>query len=149
MANKFAISRSPTHCIIHQMLDEVFALGQRFIQWWNDAEKLNSSSKFKGLTGIYRIIGTVDGCHVRINCPPWKGDDYLNRKFLCSASVFVWYSILYGIDAEPQISDFKSTGHIVSFAGCQKYNLAHHQLDVVDLLVTHFSIAAIFNFNVV
>ena len=80
MADKFAISRSSARRSIRQMLDEVIAQGPQFIQWWNNAEKINSSLKFKALTGIDGIIGAVDGCHIRINRPSRKGDNYLNRK---------------------------------------------------------------------
>jgi len=44
------------------------------------------------------------------------------NKFLCSASVFLRYSVLYGIDAEPQVRFQICVSHckFVTFTGCQK-----------------------------
>jgi len=80
MCDKFCISKSTAHRFTVAMVDEICTLVPQCIKWWDGPEKICSSQKFQGQTGLTDIIGAIDGCHIPIKCSPKHGDDYLNRK---------------------------------------------------------------------
>ncbi|KAL2096949.1 hypothetical protein ACEWY4_006156 [Coilia grayii] len=43
-------------------------------------EKRMSSAVFQRISGLDRIIGAIDGCHIRLQRPPIRGGDYMNWK---------------------------------------------------------------------
>uniref|UniRef100_A0A3B4TUM0 DDE Tnp4 domain-containing protein n=1 Tax=Seriola dumerili TaxID=41447 RepID=A0A3B4TUM0_SERDU len=60
MSNKFDASQSTAHRIILQ--------------------KAASAAAFHRLCGLSGVIGAIDGCHIRVQRPPIRGGDYMNRK---------------------------------------------------------------------
>ena len=39
-----------------------------------------SSAVFQLISGLDGVIGAIDGCHIRVQRPPIRGGDYINRK---------------------------------------------------------------------
>ncbi|KAM3867760.1 uncharacterized protein ACN63O_007456 [Diretmus argenteus] len=55
-------------------------MGHTFISWPNAYEKAATAAAFHRICGISGVIGAVDGCHIRVQRPPIKPGDYMNRK---------------------------------------------------------------------
>lgn len=80
MSDKFDVSQSTAHRIIVQVLTIMSTLGSSFVSWPNRCEKAASAAAFQRLCGLSDVIGAIDGCHIRIQRPPVRGGDYMNRK---------------------------------------------------------------------
>lgn len=80
MSDKFDVSQSTAHRIILQALNIMCTIGSSFISWPNTCEKAASAAAFHRLCGLSGVIGAIDGCHIRVQRPPIRGGDYMNRK---------------------------------------------------------------------
>ncbi|XP_037775058.1 uncharacterized protein LOC119572148 [Penaeus monodon] len=78
--DKFNVSRSTAHEIIVSALDSVCQLAASFITWPDENENLRSSRAFQRSCSRERIIGAIDGCHIKIQRPRRHGIDYMNQK---------------------------------------------------------------------
>ena len=74
------VSSSSAHRAILQVLTIISTLGWAFVSWPKGCEKRVSATSFQRTCGLERVIGAIDGCHIRIQCPRVRGVDYMNRK---------------------------------------------------------------------
>lgn len=86
ISDKFDVSQGAAHNVIIEMLDRTCAIAEHYIVWPNDCQKTIQAALFRRSCGIDGIVGAIDGCHFRIQRPPVRGGDYLNRK--------AYYSVL-------------------------------------------------------
>ncbi|KAJ8391895.1 hypothetical protein AAFF_G00083660 [Aldrovandia affinis] len=80
LSDKFDVSQGAAHKVIVEVLDLTCLLASSFITWPTHCEKRTNAVLFRRACGIDGIVGTIDGCHIRIQRPPVRGGDYLNRK---------------------------------------------------------------------
>ncbi len=80
ISDKFLIAQSTAHDCIIEVLGHVCQFASRYIKWPNRCEKNISSGVFSRITHKDRLIGAIDGCHIRIQRPRKRGLDYMNRK---------------------------------------------------------------------
>ncbi|KAB5579381.1 hypothetical protein PHYPO_G00194410 [Pangasianodon hypophthalmus] len=80
ISDKFDVSESTAHKSVLEVLGIFSTLGPSFISWPNAGRKKASSAAFHKLCGLDRIIGAIDGCHIKINRPNIRGGDYMNRQ---------------------------------------------------------------------
>lgn len=80
MSDKFNVSPSSAHTAILQVLTVMSGIGHQFVSWPRGCEKRLSSAVFQRSSGLDRIIGAIDGCHIRVQRPTIRGGDYMNRK---------------------------------------------------------------------
>lgn len=80
IADKFNLSQGGVHKTILQVLKATCELAKTCIQWPNSVRKQNSTDHFLRICGIDRVIGSIDGCHIKIQRPHVRGIDYMNRK---------------------------------------------------------------------
>lgn len=80
MSDKFDVSQSTAHRIILQALNIMCTIGSSFISWPKTCEKAASAAAFHRLCGLSGVIGAIDGCHIRVQRPPIRGGNYMNRK---------------------------------------------------------------------
>ncbi|KAG5275883.1 hypothetical protein AALO_G00125580 [Alosa alosa] len=94
IGDKFNVALSSAHRAILQALTVMSTLGQTFVSWPTGCEKRVSATSFQYKSGLEGVIGAIDGCHIRIQRPPVRGGDYMNRKS--------YYSVLLQgiVDAE-------------------------------------------------
>lgn len=52
----------------------------RFIQWPSGDEAISIMLDFETVSGFPKVIGVIDGTHIRINAPKENSADYINRK---------------------------------------------------------------------
>ncbi|XP_069983751.1 putative nuclease HARBI1 [Penaeus vannamei] len=83
------VSRSTAHDIIASALDNVCQLAASFTAWPNENEKLRSSRVFRRACSKDKVIGAIDGCHIKIQRRSPRSIDYMNRKG--------YFLILHGI----------------------------------------------------
>lgn len=86
MYDKFNVSQSAAHRIILQVLTIMSGMGNTFISWLNTCEKAASTDASHRTCDLDRVIGVIDDCHIRVQRPPIRGGDYMNRK--------AYYSVL-------------------------------------------------------
>ena len=80
ISDKFDVSQSAAHRIIWQVLTIMSGIGNTFMSWPNACEKAASAAAFHRSCGLDGVIGVIDGCHIRVQRPPIRGGDYMNRK---------------------------------------------------------------------
>lgn len=80
ISDKFNVCRSTAHATITQVLTVMSGIGHRFVSWPRTCEKRMSSTVFQRTSGLDKVIGAIDGCHIRVQRPPIRGGDYINRK---------------------------------------------------------------------
>lgn len=80
LSDKFDISQGAAHNAFVEMLDTTCEPASTFIIWPSECEKRGNAVVFHRMCGIHGIIGSIDGCHIRIQRPQVRGGDYLNRK---------------------------------------------------------------------
>ncbi|XP_049446958.1 putative nuclease HARBI1 [Epinephelus fuscoguttatus] len=73
---RFLLSK---RCVV-QVLRTFCTMVPTFISWFTECEKLATSAALRAMCGIDGIIGAIDGCHIKLQRPPIRGGDYLNRK---------------------------------------------------------------------
>uniref|UniRef100_A0A8C4FA24 DDE Tnp4 domain-containing protein n=1 Tax=Dicentrarchus labrax TaxID=13489 RepID=A0A8C4FA24_DICLA len=80
ISDKLNVSLSSAHRAILKVLTIMSTLGQAFVSWHTGCEKRVSATSFQHTSGLEGVIGAIDGCHIRIQRPPIRGGDYMNRK---------------------------------------------------------------------
>ncbi|KAK0135645.1 putative nuclease HARBI1 [Merluccius polli] len=80
LSDKFDVSQSSAHRCVVEVLQTLCTMVPTFINWFTECEKLSVSAAFRAMCGIENIIGAIDGCHIKLQRPPVRGGDYLNRK---------------------------------------------------------------------
>ncbi|KAK0138924.1 putative nuclease HARBI1 [Merluccius polli] len=80
LSDKFDVSQSSAHRCVVEVLQTLYTMVPTFINWFTECEKLSVSAAFRAMCGIENIIGAIDGCHIKLQRPPVRGGDYLNRK---------------------------------------------------------------------
>ena len=87
ISDKFNVSQSTAHTAILQVLTIMSGIVPHFVSWPRGCEKRMSSAAFQRTSGLDGVIGAIDGCHIRVQRPPIRGGDYINRK--CYYSVLL------------------------------------------------------------
>ncbi|KAK0142954.1 putative nuclease HARBI1 [Merluccius polli] len=80
LSDKFDVAQSSAHRCVVEVLQTLCTMVPTFINWFTECEKLSVSAAFRAMCGIENIIGAIDGCHIKLQRPPIRGGDYLNRK---------------------------------------------------------------------
>lgn len=77
LSDKFDISQGPAHKAFMEVLEITCLLASSFITWLTEYEKQISAAVFRRICGI---VGSINGCQIKIQRPPVRGGYYLNRK---------------------------------------------------------------------
>ena len=81
VADKFNVTKSKCHTCVMEVLDKVCSMAPKYIQWPSQQAMAVSSEVFRGRARLERVIGAIDGCHIRIQRPPHpSASSYRNRK---------------------------------------------------------------------
>ncbi|KAK0142939.1 Protein ALP1-like [Merluccius polli] len=83
----FAMPRSTVHMIVHRTSRKVVALLPQVIRLpaEGDLGRLGAGfSRLAGSAAFSRVVGSIDGCHMRVKPPKEDAACYLNRKLLYS-----------------------------------------------------------------
>lgn len=87
VSRAFAIPRSTVHDIVHRVTEKVLRLRKRQI-FFPSADQLQTiGAGFERLAGsaaFARVVGSIDGCHIRIKPPSADAQCYFNRKLFHS-----------------------------------------------------------------
>ena len=81
IANLFGLGKS-TVCIIVQRICKHFVdnLMKKYISLPSREETIEIIASFEKLYGFPQVVGSLDGCHIRIKAPHKNSGDYINRK---------------------------------------------------------------------
>ena len=83
VSRAFAIPRSAVHDIIHRVTEQFLRLKNRLI-FFPSADQLQRTGagfeRLAGSTAFARVVGSIDGCHIRIKPPSVNAQCYFNRK---------------------------------------------------------------------
>lgn len=80
ISDKFNLSQSSAHRCVVEVLRTFCTMVPTFVSWFTECEMMQTSAAFRAMCGIDGIIGAIDGCHIKLQRPPVRGGDYLNRK---------------------------------------------------------------------
>ncbi|TWW77659.1 hypothetical protein D4764_12G0010490 [Takifugu flavidus] len=83
----FSIPRSTVFDIVHRMSDKVLSLKNRTIKFPSLVDIPNIAAGFQRLSGspaLQNVVGSIDGCHIRIKPPGAHAQCYFNRKLFYS-----------------------------------------------------------------
>lgn len=76
---------------VWQAIDRITGLLEEhqedFIKWPTLEEAPNVAAIFMRRTGVPGVVGSIDGCHIKIDSPKENEKDYVNRKFFHSINV--------------------------------------------------------------
>ncbi|XP_029964615.1 putative nuclease HARBI1 [Salarias fasciatus] len=87
VARAFDIPRSTVCDVAHRVADQILSIRRRLISFPPAEELEDISTGFQQLGGcasFQRVVGAIDGCHVRITPPAEHAECYLNRKLFHS-----------------------------------------------------------------
>ncbi|KAJ8927705.1 hypothetical protein NQ314_019802, partial [Rhamnusium bicolor] len=86
VADRFDISLSSVNRIICRVTLFLSNLSPQIIKWPTEDEKRTIEGHFRE-SGFPNIIGTIDGCHIKVDKPENDPDSYINRKGYYSIQV--------------------------------------------------------------
>lgn len=68
--------------IIQRVTNACISMRQQYIKWptENEMQEIMENFESHDFPGLPRIIGVVDGTHIRIRAPTVNPDAYINRK---------------------------------------------------------------------
>ncbi|XP_023821710.1 putative nuclease HARBI1 [Oryzias latipes] len=87
VARAFDMPRSTVSDIVHRTADRILQLMRRVIRLPSRAELPLVASGFEQLAGsaaFQKVVGSIDGCHIRIKAPKEDPASYFNRKLFYS-----------------------------------------------------------------
>lgn len=79
VSDRFNIAEASLHRIIRRISVFLSNLSPQVISWPTEAEKEEISNAFQE-KGFPRVIGAIDGSHIRVDRPQIDADSYINRK---------------------------------------------------------------------
>ena len=81
----FAMPRSTVHMLVHRTSKKVVALLPQVIRLPAEGGRLGAGfSRLAGSASFSRVVGSIDGCHVRVKPPKEDAACYFNRKLFYS-----------------------------------------------------------------
>ncbi|TWW62777.1 hypothetical protein D4764_04G0014240 [Takifugu flavidus] len=83
----FSIPQSIIYDIVHRMSDKILSLKNRTIKFPSLVDIPNIAAGFQRLSGspaLQNVVGSIDGCHIRIKSPGAHAHCYFNRKLFYS-----------------------------------------------------------------
>lgn len=86
VADRFCITISSLYRTLRRVIFSLSNLSPQIIKWPTEEEKIVSEEHFRA-NGFPRVIGAIDGSHIRIDKPINDSDSYINRKGYYSIQV--------------------------------------------------------------
>lgn len=80
ISDRFGIALSTAHTILILVVDFIISFKEEVIKWPNLREKRIISTEFKKKHGFKKVIGCIDGSHIKIHRPQKDEEVYVNRK---------------------------------------------------------------------
>ncbi|KAJ8406857.1 hypothetical protein AAFF_G00297730 [Aldrovandia affinis] len=90
VSRSFNIPRSTVHEMVHRVTKKLLKLKNRVIHFPSHADLENIGNGFAQLAGspaFSRVVGSIDGCQVRVKPPSADAQCYLNRKLFYSVQL--------------------------------------------------------------
>uniref|UniRef100_A0A6P7GUG0 Nuclease HARBI1 n=1 Tax=Diabrotica virgifera virgifera TaxID=50390 RepID=A0A6P7GUG0_DIAVI len=78
--DRFDLAKSTSHEVFISIVNLLVSVRMEYIQWPDYDERQRISRTLKAKSGIPRIAGAIDGCHIAIKAPPRNANDYYNRN---------------------------------------------------------------------
>ncbi|KAH7976128.1 hypothetical protein HPB52_008687 [Rhipicephalus sanguineus] len=86
VADRFNLAESTVHRVLQRVADYLCTLGPTVLTFPRDLEKL--SRDFEKVSGVPGVVGCIDGCYIRIQCPENKiASTYVNRHHFLSMTL--------------------------------------------------------------
>ncbi|CAG5855637.1 unnamed protein product [Menidia menidia] len=90
VSRAFGIPRTTVYEVVRKMANKVIGLQKRIISLPSSDELTNIAAGFERLSGsraFSKVVGSLDGCHVRIKPPSDESQRYINRKLFHSIQI--------------------------------------------------------------
>lgn len=81
MANLFGVSESTVHKIVNEAVNVLVKVSPAFIKWPTQEKSLRiNEGFFNKKKKMIKVLGAIDGCHIKIRKIGESNLDYINRK---------------------------------------------------------------------
>ncbi|XP_047526405.1 putative nuclease HARBI1 [Pieris napi] len=80
VCDRFNVGRATAVRAVRRVCHALFIKSSRFIQWPTGERAIEVMHGFERASGFPKVIGAIDGTHIRINGPKQNHADYINRK---------------------------------------------------------------------
>lgn len=87
MSDRFHVSISSVFRVLRRVVTWLLTKFNSIIKWPQGLEAIAVSERFLLTKGIPKILGAIDGTHIRIEKPLDRARDYCNRKKFFSISL--------------------------------------------------------------
>ncbi|KAM3623513.1 uncharacterized protein V6R79_012060 [Siganus canaliculatus] len=90
VSRSFDIPRTTVHNMIHKASRKVLKLKNKVIHFpsLDELEEVgNGFARLAGSPAFSKVVGSIDGCHIRIKPPSVDGQCYINRKLFPSVNL--------------------------------------------------------------
>ncbi|XP_028410966.1 putative nuclease HARBI1 [Dendronephthya gigantea] len=77
VADRFNITMSSVHRCLHRICEALVSVRKEFIRWPQDAKANEIEQQFEGIKGFPRVLGAIDGTHIRIRTPREDYEEFL------------------------------------------------------------------------
>lgn len=80
VADRFDVCLSSLYDVITRVMTFLSSMATEFIKFPTDEEKAETKSFYMSHKLFPNVVGSIDGCHIRIDRPSDRPTDYFNRK---------------------------------------------------------------------
>lgn len=89
VCEKFDIDKATAIRAVHRVSHTLYRWAPKFIKWPKGQEAKNIMEEYEKFSAFPKVVGAIDGTHVKINPPSSDKNSYINRKGYTSIQVQV------------------------------------------------------------
>lgn len=80
ISDRFNITKSSVFRDLHAVVEWIVSISGLYIKWPGEENIRINQIRFEKMKNFPRVVGEIDGCHIRMNCPKSNKEAYYNRK---------------------------------------------------------------------
>lgn len=95
ICEKFNVGKATALKSVRRVVKALVELAPHFITWPNEERSIEIHNGFFAISGFPKVIGAIDGTHIKIPTPHKNPECYVNRKGHHSIQLQVFYFRLF------------------------------------------------------
>lgn len=89
VCEKFGVGRATALRCVRRVSLALHSIAPKFIQWPKGERAAEVMADYERHSAFPKVIGCIDGTHIKIDAPKFDSDSYINRKGTHSVQVQV------------------------------------------------------------